>query len=93
MYKYLSCFLNFAVNIDQNPDEKDCPSNMSEICNKALDGIVLITTADGDIVFISENVSSYLGLSQVIVQKNYVCFYTYMFNSEITFINIVRSIK
>lgn len=56
----------FSVNIDQIPDENDCPSNMSEICNKALDGIVLIMTADGDIVFISENVSSYLGLSQVL---------------------------
>ncbi|CAI6347973.1 unnamed protein product [Macrosiphum euphorbiae] len=54
-----------STNIDVKPDEKDCPLNMSGICNKALDGIVLITTADGDIIFISENISSYLGLSQI----------------------------
>lgn len=76
MHIYLLCFMKFSVNIKQNSDEKDCPPNMSEICNKALDGIVLITTADGDIVFISENVSSYLGLSQVLFKKNYIYFYT-----------------
>lgn len=58
--------MKFTVNIDEKLDEKERPLNMSEICNKALDGIVLITTADGDIIFISENVSSYLGLSQVL---------------------------
>lgn len=57
--------MNISVDISEKPDKKLCPPNMSEICNKALDGIVLITTADGDIIFISENVSSYLGLSQV----------------------------
>lgn len=61
----LFVFYDFSVHIDEKSDEKDCPSNLSEICNKALDGIVLITTADGDIIFISENVSTYLGLSQV----------------------------
>jgi len=66
MYVYIYSFYNeFLANIDVKPDEKDCPPNMSGICNKALDGIVLITTADGDIIFISENISSYLGLSQV----------------------------
>ncbi|VVC35310.1 Hypothetical protein CINCED_3A022974 [Cinara cedri] len=54
-----------SMDFDEKLDEKESPPNMSEICNKALDGIVLITTADGDIVFISENVSSYLGLSQI----------------------------
>ncbi|XP_025422854.1 hypoxia-inducible factor 1-alpha-like isoform X2 [Sipha flava] len=54
-----------SININEKFDEKNCPPNISEICNKALDGIVLILTADGDIVFISENVSSYLGLSQI----------------------------
>lgn len=54
-----------STNINVKPDEKDSPPNISGICNKALDGIVLITTADGDIIFISENISSYLGLSQI----------------------------
>lgn len=66
MRKNVYILMNFCLaNIDVKPDEKDCPPNMSGICNKALDGIVLITTADGDIIFISENISSYLGLSQV----------------------------
>lgn len=60
------------MNIVEQADEKECPSNLSEICNKALDGIVLIMTADGDIIFISENVSSYLGLSQVPLKTNII---------------------
>lgn len=31
----------------------------------SLEGFLLVTTADGDIVFISENVNRYLGLQQV----------------------------
>ncbi|XP_050420456.1 protein similar-like isoform X2 [Adelges cooleyi] len=55
-----------SMHIDDKIIEKnESPLNLSEICNKALDGIVLITTSDGDIVFISDNVSSYLGLSQI----------------------------
>lgn len=64
--------MKFAVNIDEKLDEKERPLNMSEIYNKALDGIVLITTADGDIIFISENVSSYLGLSQVLFHNKII---------------------
>ncbi|KAG8249652.1 Hypoxia-inducible factor 1-alpha [Homalodisca vitripennis] len=32
---------------------------------KALEGFLLVVSADGDIVFLSENVSEYLGLSQI----------------------------
>jgi len=63
---FIFLFYDFSVNIVEQLDKKECLPNVSEICNKALDGIVLITTADGDIIFISENVSSYLGLSQVL---------------------------
>ncbi|XP_050546029.1 hypoxia-inducible factor 1-alpha-like isoform X2 [Daktulosphaira vitifoliae] len=54
-----------SMHIDNKINEKEEPKHLSEICNKALDGIVLITTSDGDIVFVSENVSNYLGLSQI----------------------------
>lgn len=78
---YLVFIIYFSVNIveqQQQPlDEKVYPSNMNEICNKALDGIVLITTTDGDIIFISENVSKYLGLSQVLRKYNYIKFIYY----------------
>lgn len=32
---------------------------------KALDGFVLVISSDGDLVYLSENVSEYLGVSQV----------------------------
>lgn len=32
---------------------------------KALEGFLLVVSSDGDIIFLSENVNEYLGLSQV----------------------------
>lgn len=32
---------------------------------KALDGFVLVISSDGDLIYLSENVSEYLGVSQV----------------------------
>lgn len=32
---------------------------------KALEGFLLVVSADGDIIYISENVNKYLGLTQV----------------------------
>lgn len=49
----------------------DNDANSTKVCNadslflNALEGFLLVTTTDGDIVFISENVNRYLGLSQV----------------------------
>lgn len=36
-----------------------------ELYLKALDGFVMVISTDGDLVFLSENVSQHLGLSQV----------------------------
>lgn len=39
---------------------------------KALEGFLLIVSADGDIIFLSENVNEYLGLSQVRCSSHYL---------------------
>lgn len=51
------------------------------LLTSAMDGFLLVLSADGDMVFLSENVQDYLGLNQVTYrdilnapQKNMMCF-------------------
>lgn len=43
----------------------DSAFEKDDIFLKALDGFVIILSSDGDIVYLSQNVSDYLGISQV----------------------------
>lgn len=38
---------------------------------KALDGFMMVLSSDGDMVYLSENVSEYLGVSQVTYQMKF----------------------
>lgn len=40
-------------------------AQMDELFPKALNGFMLVLSSDGNMVYLSENVSDYLGLSQV----------------------------
>lgn len=44
---------------------KPSPEMYDGLFLKALEGFLLVVSGDGDIVFLSENVQDYLGLSQV----------------------------
>ncbi len=51
--------------VDEDEKNRLRVRNADSLFLNALEGFLLVTTADGDIVFISENVNRYLGLSQV----------------------------
>lgn len=42
-------------------------SNFDELFLKALDGFMLVLSNNGDMIYLSENVSDYLGISQVCI--------------------------
>lgn len=44
----------------------------------ALDGFLLVLTKEGDIIYTSDNISTFLGLQQVV---NFVCFFCLLFLS------------
>lgn len=40
-------------------------NQMDELFSKALNGFMLVLSSDGNMIYLSENVSDYLGISQV----------------------------
>ena len=40
-------------------------NQMDELFSKALNGFMLVLSSDGNMIYLSENVSDYLGVSQV----------------------------
>ena len=46
-------------------DEWDLKQNVDHLFPKSLDGFVFILSREGDIVYINESVSKYLGIQQV----------------------------
>ncbi|NP_001085564.1 endothelial PAS domain protein 1 S homeolog [Xenopus laevis] len=53
-----------SVCVDRNI-ETDSEKEMDNLYLKALEGFVAVVTQDGDMIFLSENVNKYLGLTQV----------------------------
>ncbi|XP_041419938.1 endothelial PAS domain protein 1 S homeolog isoform X1 [Xenopus laevis] len=53
-----------SVCVDRNIDT-DSEKEMDNLYLKALEGFVAVVTQDGDMIFLSENVNKYLGLTQV----------------------------
>lgn len=45
--------------------KSETTAEMNELFPKALNGFTLILSSDGNMVYLSENVSDYLGVSQV----------------------------
>jgi hypothetical protein len=58
----LKCVLFFAV-------PESCKAKLDSTNNplflRALEGFLLVVSADGDMIFLSENISEYLGITQV----------------------------
>lgn len=50
---------------DTKPALNELALEKEKLALLSLDGFLLVLSADGDITYISENVSDYLGLSQV----------------------------
>ena len=48
---------------------------MQDLMTEALDGFVLVLLRDGTIVYLSENIQKYLGLSQVQILHTYIHMY------------------
>lgn len=55
----------FYLSLDVLNVESELDSQWNSSYLKALDGFLMVLSADGDIVYLSENVSKCLGLPQV----------------------------
>ena len=60
-----------SVCVTTEQTKQEIPSELEDYMNKsaaleALDGFVMIISLEGDMVYISEDVSKYLGLTQVL---------------------------
>ena len=54
--------MSFAGDLDIEDEMK---AQMNCFYLKALDGFVMVLTDDGDMIYISDNVNKYMGLTQV----------------------------
>lgn len=67
--EYFRCFFSFffffSVCAD-NENELEADQQMDNLYLKALEGFIAVVTQDGDMIFLSENVNKYMGLTQVI---------------------------
>lgn len=59
---YFLLFLLFLGDLDIEDEMK---AQMNCFYLKALDGFVMVLTDDGDMIYISDNVNKYMGLTQV----------------------------
>ncbi|XP_069090117.1 endothelial PAS domain-containing protein 1 isoform X1 [Pleurodeles waltl] len=53
-----------SVCSDKKP-EIDCDKQVDNLYLKALEGFIAVVTQDGDMIFLSENIQKYMGLTQV----------------------------
>lgn len=61
--------------------EDEMKAQMNCFYLKALDGFVMVLTDDGDMIYISDNVNKYMGLTQVKyphIKSPSVCVYDFM---------------
>jgi len=73
-------FTKFSTLLTQVPvtQTKSESTKMDELFPKALNGFMLVLSSDGNMVYLSENVKDYLGVSQV-CQTNFCKHY---YNNE-----------
>ena len=64
--------------------EEDIPNDQS-LMLKSMDGFVLVVSAEGDFVYVSENVSEYLGISQVSIGLKLKCLNVYSLTQDIKY--------
>lgn len=84
-------FLHFIVPqlqndlpiLEDSKDDIDEESNVENFVMQALDGFMFVLSGDGDVTYVSENVSEYLGIQQVLIWKQK--------NRKTSFINIFHS--
>jgi len=61
---------NFAVESDDDSEDiksAELAQKLNQQYYKSLDGFLIVIAKNGDIVYVSENVEKYLGLTQVCV--------------------------
>ena len=60
----------------EKDSSNDCKLNgeFDDLLAKALDGFLLVLSTDGEVVYVSENISNILGLNQVILFILYILF-------------------
>lgn len=54
----------FPVCSESEP-EAEADQQMDNLYLKALEGFIAVVTQDGDMIFLSENISKFMGLTQV----------------------------
>lgn len=63
----------------ENESEAEADQQMDNLYLKALEGFIAVVTQDGDMIFLSENISKFMGLTQVTPSsgsyKKGKCFY------------------
>lgn len=70
---YISHFTSFRLCFPQsmpavcthNEREIETDQQLDNLYLKALEGFITVITQDGDMIFLSENISKYMGLTQV----------------------------
>lgn len=70
---YLSRFTSFRLRFPQpmpavcthNERRIETDQQLDNLYLKALEGFITVITQDGDMIFLSENISKYMGLTQV----------------------------
>ena len=66
---YAAC--EFCVEADDESKDSSVSAELKQKLNqqyyKALDGFLIVIAKNGDVVYVSENVEKYLGLTQVYV--------------------------
>lgn len=57
--------MRFLTQVPASVAKSESSTEMDELFPKALNGFMLVLSSDGNMVYLSENVSDYLGVSQV----------------------------
>lgn len=82
MFHWTLTFTDAFSLVPERPNEKLTSSeksiengeNFENLVMQAVDGFLLVLSADGDIIFVSENVSDILGIQQVNINLKFVNF-------------------
>lgn len=63
--KKFSFVVNYFFSVPGPMTKSETLNQMDELFSKALNGFMLVLSSDGNMIYLSENVSDYLGISQV----------------------------
>ena len=74
-----------ACCVSAGCSSSDCDEDrqMDGLYLKSLEGFITVVTSDGDMIFLSENISKFMGLTQVRERRNSSSSFTHVFSSEI----------